>query len=66
MIHDAFSLKSIIPVFLVGMQRAIFISESGIGTSAISASACDNDPSKQGMLEILGIHLTTFIVCFIT
>ena len=66
MIHDAFSLKSIIPVFLVGMQRAIFISESGIGTSAISASACDNDPSKQGMLEILGIHLTTFVVCFIT
>lgn len=66
MIHNAFSLKSIIPVFLVGMQRAIFISESGIGTSAISASACDNDPSKQGMLEILGIHLTTFIVCFIT
>ena len=55
-----------IPVFLIGMQRAIFISESGIGTSAISSSACDNDPSKQGMLEILGIHITTFLVCLIT
>ena len=48
------------------MHRAIFISESGIGTSALSASACDNDPSKQGMLEILGIHITTFLVCFVT
>ena len=66
MLTEAFNLKSIIPVFLIGMQRAIFISESGIGTSAISASSCDNDPSKQGMLEILGIHITTFLVCFIT
>ena len=66
MIREAFNIKSIIPVFLIGMQRAIFISESGIGTSAISASACDNDSSKQGMLEILGIHITTFLVCFIT
>ena len=66
MIRDAFDLKNFIPVFLVGMQRAIFISESGIGTSAISASACDNDSDKQGMLEILGIHITTFLVCFIT
>jgi len=66
MMVEAFNLKSIIPVFLIGMQRAIFISESGIGTSAISASACDNDASKQGMLEILGIHITTFLVCFVT
>lgn len=66
MVREAFQIKSILPVFLVGMQRAIFISESGIGTSAISASACDNDASKQGMLEILGIHITTFLVCFMT
>ena len=66
MISEAFSVKSIISVFLIGMQRAIFVSESGIGTSAISASACDNDYSKQGMLEILGIHITTFLVCFVT
>lgn len=66
MVREAFNIKSIIPVFLIGMQRAIFISESGIGTSAISASACDNDSCKQGMLEILGIHVTTFLVCFIT
>lgn len=66
MLSEAFNLKTIIPVFLIGMQRAIFISESGIGTSAISASTCDNDPKKQGMLEVLGIHITTFIICFTT
>ena len=66
MVKEAFNLKSIIPVFLIGMQRAIFISESGIGTSAISAASCDNDPSKQGLLEVMGIHITSFLVCFVT
>ena len=66
MINEAFNIKTIIPVFLIGMQRAIFISESGIGTSAISAASCDNDPSKQGLLEVMGIHITTFLVCFVT
>jgi len=65
-VREAFNIKSIIPVFLIGMQRSIFITESSIGTSAISASACDNDAHNQGMLEVMGIHITTFIVCFIT
>lgn len=66
MLNEAFSIKSIIPVFLVGMQRAIFITESSIGTSAMSASLCDNDAEKQGLLEVLGIHITTFLVCLTT
>ena len=66
MVLSAFNFRSIIPVFLIGMQRAIFISESGIGTSAISASTCDNDSHNQGILEVMGIHITTFCVCFIT
>ena len=65
-VKELFNLKSIVSVFLIGMQRAIFISESGIGTSAISASSCDNNPDKQGLLEILGIHITTFLICFMT
>ena len=48
------------------MQRAIFITESTLGTSAISASSCDNDPKRQGLLEVLGIHITTFLVCLTT
>jgi len=65
-ISGAFNLKSIISVFLIGMQRAIFITESSLGTSAISASSCDNDPNRQGLLEVLGIHITTFLVCLTT
>lgn len=65
-INEAFNLKSIISVFLIGMQRAIFITESSIGTSAISASTCDNDSKKQGLLEVFGIYVTIFIVCFTT
>ena len=65
-IKEAFKLKSIIPVFLIGMQRAIFITESSLGTSAIASSVCDNDPNKQGLLEILGIYLTIFVIVVTT
>lgn len=65
-IKEAFQIKKIIPVFLVGMQRAIFITESSIGTSAISASSCDNDGDKQGMLEVFGVHIVTILVCLTT
>ena len=65
-IKEAFNLKSIISVFLIGMQRAIFITESSLGTSAISASTCDNSPSKQGLLEVFGTYITIFVVCLTT
>ena len=65
-IKEAFNFKNIIPAFLIGMQRSIFITESSLGTSAISASSCDNEPEKQAMLEVLGIHIITFIVCLTT
>ena len=64
--HEALNLKSIIPVFLIGMQRAIFVSESSLGTSAISASACDNLSDSQGLIEVLGIYITIFVVCLTT
>ncbi len=62
----AFKPQTFISVFLIGMQRAIFITESSIGTSAISASTCDNSPDKQGLLEVFGIYITIFIVCLTT
>ena len=65
-IKEAFKLKTLITVFLIGMQRAIFITESSLGTSAIASSICDNDPHKQGMLEIFGIYVTIFIVALTT
>ncbi len=65
-ITEAFSVKSILMTFLIGMQRAIFITESSLGTSAIMASTCDNDSEKQAMLEVLGIYITIFIVALTT
>ena len=65
-VKEAFNIKNFILVFLIGMQRAIFITESSIGTSAISSASCDNDPKMQGMLEVLGIHIVTFLICFST
>lgn len=65
-IKEAFNIKSILSVFLIGMQRAIFITESSIGTSAISASICDNNSNKQAMLEVFGIYITVFLVCLTT
>lgn len=63
---ESLNLKSIIPVFLIGMQRGIFITESSIGTSAIAASTCDNNPESQAMLEVFGIHITILLVCLTT
>ena len=63
-LREAFNIKSIMGVFLIGMQRGIFITESSIGTSAITASMCDND--KQPLLELLGIYIIIFIVCLTT
>ena len=65
-IKGAFNLKSIIPVFIIGLERAIFITETSIGTSAIAASTCDNDSQSQGLLEVLGIYITIFIVALTT
>lgn len=69
-ITDAFSLKSvqagIIGTIIIGIQRGIFATESGLGTSAISSSATNEDPIKQGYSQVLGIHFTTFIICTIT
>lgn len=63
---SAFNYKSIISVFLIGMQRAIFITESGIGTSAISASVTENTSDNQAMLEVFGIYIVSFLVCSVT
>ena len=42
-------------VIIIGIQRGMFASESGLGTSAISSASCKNDPSKQGLCEVFGV-----------
>ena len=68
-IKSAFTIKTSIwglisSVIVIGMQRGIFCTESGIGTGAIASGTSDtNSPLKQGFLQMLGIYFTIFIVC---
>lgn len=68
---SAFEFKSISGGFLgsiiIGIQRGIFSSEAGIGTGAIAASATEaitkEEKLAQGYMQILGIYITTFLIC---
>lgn len=52
---------------VIGVQRGIFSNEAGIGTGAIAAAATktSNDKEKfaQGYTQMLGIYITTFLIC---
>jgi len=65
---EAFNFKAfgwgIFSSIIIGVQRGIFSSESGIGTGACASGTSDTDsPVKQGMLQMIGIYFTSFIVC---
>ena len=65
---DAFNIRSFfgsfIPIVIIGIQRGIFSNEAGIGTSSIVASSGDcSDYRKQGLVQVLGIYITTLIIC---
>ena len=70
-IHEAFNFKSIeygfFATIIIGIQRAIFASEIGSGTSAIaSASSNINNPIRQGQVAVLGVYFTIFVICLST
>lgn len=67
-IMSALNIKSvttgILSTFIIGMQRGVFSTEAGIGTGSI-ASSCSHSTNKigLGLIQILGIYFTVFIVC---
>jgi len=70
-IKEAFNFKSfgwgIVSSMIIGVQRGIFSSESGIGTGAVASGTSDTKyPIKQGYLQMLGVYFTTFVVCTAT
>lgn len=70
-IFEAFNFKSlgfgVLSSFIVGIQRGIFSNEAGLGTGAIAASTVKTQfPANQGYVQILGIYITTFLVCTAT
>lgn len=67
-ITSAFNSKAIsggiISTFIIGIQRGVFSTEAGLGTGSI-ASSCSHTSNKinLGLIQILGIYFTVFIVC---
>ena len=67
-VKSAFDVKAltsgVLSTFIIGVQRGIFSTEAGLGTGAI-ASSCSYAKNKIniGMIQILGIYFTVFIVC---
>lgn len=71
MFSEAFSLSAgfggLLGILLVGVQRAAFSNESGLGSAAIvHANANTNDAVSQGMVGMLGPFIDTVIICLVT
>lgn len=70
-LKDAFNFKAIGGAFLsnlvIGIQRGVFATESGLGTGSIASSCtCSKDKISLGLVQILGIYFTIFIICTAT
>jgi len=70
-IVSAFNFKSFFGGFLysliIGIQRGIFSNEAGLGTGSITSSTSStNSPTSQGYIQILGIYVTTLLICTAT
>lgn len=67
-ITSAFTFKSvyggIFYSIIIGMQRGIFSNEAGLGTGSITSSTSStNSPASQGYIQMLGIYITTLLIC---
>lgn len=68
---SAFEFKAlgggILGSVVIGIQRGIFSSEAGIGTGAIASAASQTQTIEeklaQGYTQILGVYITTFLIC---
>lgn len=70
-ISSAFNIKAMgfgfITPLIIGIQRGIFSNEAGIGSGAIASATANTDsPSKQGLIQIFGVYITTIIICTMT
>ena len=67
-VSSAFDIKAastgILTTFIIGLQRGIFSTEAGLGSGSIASSTSGvTDKVGLGLLQILGIYFTTFIIC---
>lgn len=67
-IGDAFSGSAmaggVLGAFVVGMQRAVYSSEAGVGSAVIAhAQAKTHEPASEGIVALLEPFIDTVIVC---
>lgn len=57
----------IVGVMVIGIQRAAFSNEAGVGSAAIAHSAAKTDePVREGAVALLGPFIDTVVVCSMT
>ena len=68
---EAFNIKAVgfgfLSTLIIGIQRGIFSNEAGLGTGSITSSTSSTDsPVSQGYIQMLGIYVTTLLICTAT
>ena len=71
MVNQAFSPDAVyggfIGALVVGIKRAVFSNEGGVGSASIAHSAAKTDePIREGIVAMIGPFIDTIIVCFMT
>ena len=63
MVHSVLD-QAIIAAIKFGIQRGLFATEAGMGSSPNAAATSDvSHPVKQGLVQALGVFVDTFLVC---
>lgn len=71
-IVDAFTAKSVMggsvgSLIILGVRRAAFSNEAGIGTAPMAHGAAKtNEPIREGLVAMLGPIIDTIVVCTLT
>ncbi len=71
-IHDAFTGDALLggslgSLIIVGVRRAAFSNEAGIGTAPMAHGAAKtNEPIREGLVAMLGPIIDTIIICTMT
>ena len=69
--REAFSPQALyggfLGVLVVGIKRAAFSNEAGLGSAAFAhAAAKTNEPAREGMVAMIGPFIDTIVICLMT
>ena len=66
---EAFGIRQVVAggfgaVIMNGVKRGLFSNEAGSGSAPCAAAAADIDhPTKEGLLQALGVFIDTLVIC---